>query len=363
MGNLRLCICIPTYRRVSLLQHLLYDMSLQTVKPETLVIVDGDPGSGEVLNMLSGSTLSAAWRTVYVPSNHANVAYQRYLGWKVARQTSASILLYLDDDLRIEQRDAVERVILPLTQEPGVVGVTARIISGGNPDAFREAPVLRDRSTKLGPILSRMVKWLGSKIPPGGLTPTGNRRLPEGKEEHEAVHWLYGRVMAYTMDAMDEDCFSGDLFALCAIHCGMGEDTFLSRRVGAKGRLLIGWNATFLHPDDALPCAYPIQAHRLGYAIAYSRRLLNDDCRYPDPPTLADRLALVRSYLGNILLSWGQALVHPARHRFAYAWGYTVGAARGLIQRPSARRLTPYINWARDAEEAVRAAIWLGEGI
>lgn len=355
-----LCVCIPTYKRSHLLERLLRDLSLQTLLPDTLIVVDGDPVSGEVLRMMSSAALPATCQVFYVPSNHPNLAYQRYLGWRLAEQQRAHFLLYLDDDLRIVQQDAVENVIRPLMEDHQVVGVTALVQTGDPQEKFRDVPILRDRGQNLGPVASRIVRLLGSRTPPGGLTPSGHRRFPESRREYAPVEWLQGRVMAYRLAALTQNSFSADLFALTHIGRGKGEDTHLSHRVAAKGKMLLAFNATFLHPDDALPSAYPIQARRLAYAIAYSRRLLNENYRWPAPPSPRDRLALVRSYVGNVMLNWLRALARPARHRFAYAWGYTLGAARGLIQPPTARRLTPEVDWWQDAEEALGAAVRIG---
>jgi hypothetical protein len=167
--------------------------------------------------------------------------------------------------------------------------------------------------------------------------------------------------MAYKLAALTEECFSADLFALDRIGV-LGEDTFLSRRVGTKGDLLLAFCAQFEHPDADLPQAYPTRALKFGYTSAYSRRLLNDNYRGFDPPRFSDRVALVKSYLGTTLLNWCRALASPKKHRFAFAWGYTLGAFRGLIQKPTAKNLAPQIDWWQDAEAALRQAIVIQEG-
>jgi glycosyltransferase involved in cell wall biosynthesis len=356
-------VCIPTYRRPQLLARLVRDLVQQTVKPDVLIVVDGDPSSREVESLLEDSKCGLLWRTTYVPSNHANLAYQRYLGWLAAKREKVQVLLYLDDDLRIVQPDAVEKVLLPLVRGEGVVGVTAQIEVGSPEGKLSHAPILLDRERQAGRLLSVVVRRFGSKVPPGELTPSGNRRLPEvpAGSAYAPVRWLRGGVMAFRMDALTEECFSPDLFALTHVGWGKGEDSLISRRVASKGRMLMACNATFLHLQEALPCAYPIEPFWLAHAIAYSRRLINDNYRYPGRPTVRDRLALVRTYLGNILICFGRALAKPARYRFAYAVGYLAGAARGLVSPPRAERLTPNIDWRKEAERALERAVRLGE--
>jgi hypothetical protein len=91
----------------------------------------------------------------------------------------------------------------------------------------------------------------------------------------------------------------------------------------------------------------------MGFGVAYSRRLLNDNYRWPETPRISDRIALLKSYFGTALLEWFRALRTPKAHRFAYAWGYTVGAVKGVFSSPRASRLTPEIDWTRDAERTL----------
>jgi len=362
MPTQRLIVCIPTYKRTALLERLLKDISSQTVRPQVVVIVDGDPDSGSVKQVLLSSSIPSTWQVLYVPSNHSNLAYQRYLGWRVARKTECDVLLYFDDDLRLLQQDTIEKILDPFTGDGGdVVGVTAPSHTG-DLGKFNETEALRDHST----LLTQLARAFGSfnKTRPGGLTPVGHRRWPaiDERNPYAPVEWLQGRIMAYRMEALAQSCFSEDLFALTHIHCGLGEDTFLSRQVGTKGQMLMALNAQVEHPDDDTPKAYPYQAQKLAYATAYSRRFLNDHYRSPHPPTMADRLALVRNYLGVTTIAWLRAIASFKAYRYAYAWGYTLGSVRGLLQKPTAKNLTPDIDWWADAEEALAQARVLQPG-
>jgi len=165
--------------------------------------------------------------------------------------------------------------------------------------------------------------------------------------------------MAYRMSALRQDCFSEDLFALYHIRCGKGEDTFLSRQVLKYGKLVYVKNASFEHPNADTPKTYPVTAFRLGFSSAYSRRFLNDHYRITELPRFLDRMALIKSYLGNNLINFVRAMTHPRRHRWAYAWGYLRGSLRGLLQKPTAHNLTPQINWWQDAEEALQGEVIL----
>lgn len=345
-------VCVPTYRRTSLLRRLVEDVSLQSTQPEAVIIVDGDPATGDVLRMLSKLSLPAAWKVVYVPSNHANLAYQRYLGWRVARDCGCDVLVYFDDDVRLPDPETITKLHAALSADLRTVGVTAPSNSVTQSGLEGTQPLADSATSALSALTTRV--GLKTGTPPGGLTPVGHRRWPQpGAQAWATTHWLQGRVMAYRMSALDESCFSEDLFALTRVGCGLGEDTFLSRQVGRKGRLLMVFDTEVEHPGDDTPKAYPYRARPLAYATAYSRRFLNDHYRSPQRPTVSDRLALLRNYLGVTALAWLRAFASLRADRFAYAWGYTQGAIRGLLQKPTAKNLTPRIDWWADAEEAL----------
>jgi hypothetical protein len=167
------------------------------------------------------------------------------------------------------------------------------------------------------------------------------------------VDWLHGGVMAYRRDVLTANCFSEDLFALYERACGRGEDTVLSRRVAGKGKLLYAFCARVVHPGRHWPRAYATDSFRLGYATAFSRRLINDNYRGLDPPQFADRLALLKSYAGTAALEWFRAARSLRRDRFDYSLGYSLGVMRGLLRAPRASRVTPNVEWWLDAETAM----------
>ena len=356
-GDLKWCICIPTFKRARLLALLLSDIARQRVQPRFIVVVDGDPRSGEVLHLLQNARAESGSEFCYIPSNHANLAYQRYLGWRVAASEGCQILGYLDDDLRINNPHSLEQLIAPmLPNNSEVVGCTGEIRFGDLQNIGEEQHTVRDRYDFSRKPRSSLVKLFGSSrgLHPGDLTASGHRCPPDPSAGSQVpVHWLRGGVMGFRMSALSEDCFSTDLFALSEIGCGHGEDTLLSRRVASRGHLLMIFDAVFDHPNADTPKAYATKARRMAWGTAYSRRLLNDNYRWPAAPTAADRLVLWKSYAGTTMLNLFHALRSPKAHRFAYTWGYFLGAAKGVFMPPSHQRLTPHIDWQKDAAAAL----------
>jgi glycosyltransferase involved in cell wall biosynthesis len=350
--SFHLAVCIPTYRRPHLLQMLLGDLDLQTVAIDRLIVVDGDPSSGSVLKTLERQPCVAS-EVLYVASNHANLPFQRYLGWRAAH--GAALLLYLDDDLRLLSAAGIETLIRPLRALRGrVVGTTAEFVAPpGEAQGSRRSPRGPGNHIPWRRLLGR----LGSshRIPTGGVSPAGHRRPVAFRgKPYEIVGGLRGGAMAYRMSAITEDCFSDALFAMGEHGWGLGEDTLLSRNIGSRGILLTAQRAGIVHPHGHEPVACRSDAFGRGYATAYSRRLLNDHFRGSEPPRWSDRLALIKSYAANVAMNWIGAAGRRRDHgAAAFAAGYSFGAMRGLLQAPSSRHLTPGIDWFADAEAAL----------
>lgn len=356
--NLGVCIC--TYQRPHLLQRLIRDLQGQARPFGWLIVVDGDPASGQVRSVLGEA---AGVRVAYVPSNHPNQPYQRFLGWRLAARENVDVLVYFDDDIRFLESDALDKIIRPFFWTGRrVAGVTANTLSPRRDEKLVTAPALVAQKQTQTPAI---VDWLGDggRTPPGGLTATGQRVPPKcNGAEYVNVECLQGRIMAFRMSALERSSFPDDLFALKQIGLGMGEDTLISHGVLARGELLLACEARIEHPEDELPNSYPHQAYRYGFAVAYSRRLLNDYFRFPEKTFWRDRVSLLKSYFGNVVLNWGRFLLQPRGFRFSYAAGYTWGALKGLVRPPRAKTLTPHIDWDADADRALAACDELSSG-
>jgi glycosyltransferase involved in cell wall biosynthesis len=353
--SIKLAVCIPTYRRPQLLRQLLCDLGRQTIPIDRLVVVDGDPCSREVLETLD-ATPCPVRELRYVPSNHANLPYQRFVGWKAA--AGAKWLLYLDDDMRLLHPDSAERLIRPLRASRGrVVGTTAEFEA--TPAPSNGNGIANRRLTPPIAVLAKFGHRFGRSngIPAGGLTPGGHRRpLADRNKPYELVGCLRGGAMAYRMSAITPDCFCDALFAMAQRGWGLGEDTLLSRRIGTRGALLTTFRAGFVHPAGDRTVAFRSAGFGRGYATAYSRRLLNDHYRGFGAAQWHDRLTLAKSYLAHAMLAWLGAVSRANRQAAAFAAGYTLGALRGLVQAPTSRGLCPEIDWRADAETALSQA-------
>ena len=143
-----LTICICTYKRTDLVEELIDDIQNQTQQLQELIFVDGDPSSGQVLELLRRKVWAKGERISYIPSNYANLSYQRYLGWKAAQKEKTTYLLYLDDDLRIYSSEAIEKLLVPLQDDQNIVGETCIINMGALGEKFQKAPAFVDQRSR-----------------------------------------------------------------------------------------------------------------------------------------------------------------------------------------------------------------------
>src|SRR5690606_25555002 len=108
---------------------------------------------------------------------------------------------------------------------------------------------------------------------------------------------------------------------------------------------------------DAHSVAYRRDDLGFGFASAYSRRLVNDYYRGGAPPHLVDRIALLRTYACASLWHGYRAARREISPRFAA--GYAVGAFAGILRPPSARTLTPGVNWTEELRLSVGQEQWI----
>lgn len=342
-------VCIPTYKRAGILRSLLADLAAVSSRVDAIVVVDGDPESGEVRAMLTDFVHHTAIppRIYYLRSRHANLAYQRYIGSQCSN--FSKILVFLDDDIRIDAPDAIERLIWPLMNDAAVVATTARIHF---PSRSFQGETLDSIEQARKPATWRALRGWGSSsgLPQGGITPVGTRvPVSEDGPEYCPVEWLHGGVMAFRRELLTPEFFSDSLFELTRMGCGLGEDTYLARMARSTGGLMYARRAVFLHPNSDEPKAYDTQHSRLAYAMAFSRRFVNDTMRGTAKPKLSDRIALLKSLGAGVL----GAMLRWARTRnsrsFAFLKGYLRGARHALELRPRYLTSRSSIDWRADA--------------
>jgi len=336
----RLTVAIPTFRRPQLLAGLLADLARQSRLPDRLIVVDGEGRSPEVMAAVEASPWRSLAKTSIIHSTRANLPFQRIAASAAAG--SEGVILYLDDDLRILCPESVHEVVSPLEDSPtDIVAATAEI------EGIASSPGRSAASRR----------WGAARLSlPGELTPTGVRLEPSGGTA-PAVRWLRGGVMAIRADALSGVRAPDALLALAQRGWGLGEDLILARMLCRHGRIVLARRARFEHPPEANSVAYRRDDLGFGFASAYSRRLVNDYYRGGAQLTPADRMALLRTYAGAGLWHGFQAARGRTSSRFAV--GYAAGAFAGILRPPTARRLTPDIDWPAELRLSAAQEQWL----
>ena len=342
---MRISVIIPTYNRDHLLGLLLPDIVKQSVKPMQVIVVDGNPDSRKVIDRVRSLSTELTFPITYIPSTHANAPFQRYLGSMCLGDSD--LCLFVDDDIRINHANTIEYLSNPFQWQHEIVAGISPVIN------FPNRAVQNSKHN----LLQNFFVSKGKE--PGELTPVGNRILPEdSNEEFVEVKWLRGGVMLYDIEFLKKVIYQEDVFAMAEKGYGLGvDDTYLSRCIGMYGKLLLANNVTVDHPDNDASKVYSANSQKKAYAVAYSRRFQNDHYRVTRPPTVGDRLYLLKSYLGNNLLNVIHLIRKPNQQQFAHFLGYLQGSLRGIFQKPTAKNLTPDIDWQADADEALQKAI------
>ena len=124
-----------------------------------------------------------------------------------------------------------------------------------------------------------------------------------------------------------------------------------------SGKLLFSNLAIFLHPNEDPPKAYSSKSFQFGIAYSYSRRWLNDNYRGLNNPKFTDRVALIKSFIGGLIIHWYKAIKDLNKQKILFAGGYTKGVLLAIFKKPTSKNLTPHINWWQDAEEALKNQI------
>ena len=163
--------------------------------------------------------------------------------------------------------------------------------------------------------------------------------------------------MAFRVQDLSPSVLGDDIFAMNHRRFGLCEDLIISRRLVYSGELIFAFNAVFRHPSEDAPKAYSSKAYDLAFATAYSRRWFNDNYRGFTPPKFSDRLVLAKYYLGALLLHLGRAITSFNSQRLSFAYGFFRGMLYALYMKPSARRLTPQIDWWGDADRALSQVV------
>jgi len=344
-------VVICTYNRVQPLLRVLEGLFKQTRQPDHIYIVDSSTDQNSVrtaVRQLSPPDPSPG--IVLVRASHANVAYQRWLGFKVS---ASDVVAYFDDDVVFGEPDMMERV-LGLFAQPDVVGASVEL-DYHNPlvhdPALRSFTTTMRRTTVLRQV-QKGVDWLtGLPSPKPGEVGLCGVRGPVPAGEVVQVKWLPGPCMVFRRQALSDTCFSNDLLAVFEKKLATGEDLVISSFVGRTGRLLLLRDCHLKHPGDFDTVAYPSNTRRYARTMSYSRLFLSLSATYRlGYSKLVCRLHYYYYAAWRLLGAGLRVFTPPLGKHLALCVGWAEGILLNLCKPPTHAAWTPEIDWAADVE-------------
>ena len=230
---MRFSVVIPTMRREAILEATLDSLQHCDPKPAEVTVIDADP-EGSSQQVVKAFAEQVAPTVRYVRSQ-PSLTRQRNIG---IDDVSGDIIVFLDDDVSIQPDlfALLERAY----EEPGVVGVTGRIVE---PESKR----------RLGPasVLRRLLPGGGRE---GTFTRYGYPRYIRDLESPRDVEFMQGCFMSARREAAASVRFDEHLGGYA-----LAEDEDFSYRLSQLGRIRY-------HPQLI------VRHRKLGFGSADERR-------------------------------------------------------------------------------------------
>jgi glycosyltransferase involved in cell wall biosynthesis len=250
-------VCIATFRRPAQLAGCLEALARQTLPPDEVVISDAgqDP---ETSTVIARCRSVRSWVVRHCPTDRRALPWQRR--WAFEHSTG-SVVMFLDDDVRL-MPGALALINRAYREAPDAAGVGFPISYDG-PSGASDSAGLRAR-------------WLGvAGHRKGGVTPGGiTVELPaDGTGDVLEVDWLSGGAMSFRRVVLEAIGPLPYLYHLYDQRIGKAEDSVLSRRACALGRLLLIPGRHAVHPPlgEAARTANPQDGFRRGLLETWGR--------------------------------------------------------------------------------------------
>lgn len=251
-------VIITTYNRENSLKILVGNILKQTVLPENIIIVDSSP--------IENIEIECVEKVLYIKSSHGNQPYQRYLGLRASQE---EILIFMDDDMRILDKDAFKIIISKYSEN--IIGVQPNFT---NANEFLQESVPKSKINIGSERLFKFIKTCtGYYTPPAGkLSYCGIR----GKKPKDSayVEYFNGGIFSIKKEFIFTEKFNFYLFTMFENKLGMGEDTILGFEASRYGKIMYIDNSMFLH-DDQKDSTYSVDISSYGKRVAYSRLYLS----------------------------------------------------------------------------------------
>jgi len=310
-------VCIATYKRPRELAACLDALRQQSEPPDEIVVSDAG-GDTETREVVASHRRRQESLIVHCPTPRAALPWQRWWG---LQHCGGTFVLFLDDDIRLA---------------PQALALLRQAYDQGTDVAGAGFAITYERSNDARPVAGNTdgwrTRWLGIVgARPGSITPGGiTIDLPIAASDSPIVEveWLSGGAMSFRRDVLTSIGALNGLFELYDRRIGKAEDSILSHRARAEGRLLLIGGPHAVHPplDRATRTANPQDGYRKGLLETWGRahvlRWLADD------PSHASR-AWRRIATLEIARAGKAAVRHPMH---AEHWQRLAGDAVGIAR-------------------------------
>ena len=288
--------------------------------------------------------VKALEKVTYIRSSHANQPYQRYVGYLAS---SAEIIIFLDDDMEILDKNCCRKVQDAFADD-SVVGVA---INFENVNEFLNDKLPKSKLGNPAHVtgLKKVIKAFTGYpyLKEGEFWLCGVRGKQPGAGGN--TKWVQGGAFAVRKDALYRN-FNFALFDLFEKKMGMGEDVILGFTLSRLGKLLYLPDRLFLH-NDRKDSTYTLDIQSYGKRVAYSRLYLSMEyCRLTGKPNVLAISHFLWCVSWRLLGMGINCLVDSTPERKSLFRGYAAGAMSSLKDRGILSRYNDGSFWKSEAD-------------
>lgn len=245
-------VVICTYNRPQQCAFLISQLLSLDTKPNCIWVIDASESVEDSFKNRAGIT--------WVPSNHKNQPYQRFVGWSLSM---ADILLYLDDDMEVADAGCIETIRQHFETQPQVLALALHFKNKQEGGSLSDIPQSQfNQQSKI----KKLWNWVSGypSLPPGAFGYCGHR----GKQPVEGgvTQWISGGAFAVKRNSMYQN-FNFQLFDLFEEKLGMGEDGSLGYSLSKQGDVYYEPKQLFWHHEQH-------ESHYATNQQAYAKRVL-----------------------------------------------------------------------------------------
>mgnify|MGYP001289776868 CR=1 FL=1 len=207
----------------------------------------------------------------HILSSKQNQPYQRYLGFL---NSESDILLYLDDDMEIANKNFIE-IILGYFKKNDIAALAINFRNKHENTSLNNIPKSK---FNIDSNLKNLFNWFTGypNMSPGSFGLCGNRGAQP--KNGGFTNYLNGGAFAVRRSHMYHN-FNFSLFDLYHKQLGKGEDAITGYTISKSGKIIFCNELLFYH-NDKLDSVYTKDLFNYSKRVAYSRKYLSlEKCR------------------------------------------------------------------------------------